>query len=116
VLYQDKPVAGAVVSFHPRGGDPLKALRPSGVTDAEGVFHLTTGKDTGAPAGDYDVTVIWPAEPAKPAPGSKKVFSTSTDEPSPPDRLKGRYADPKTSSLSATVKTGRTQLEPFRLK
>jgi hypothetical protein len=113
VLYEGKPVEGAVVTFHPKGGDDVKSLRPSGLTDKEGKFTLSTGSKPGAPAGEYVVTVNWhkPVEP----PGGKKVMSTE-EPPPPPDVFKGKpYADPKTSKLTAKVNSGTNNLEPFRL-
>jgi hypothetical protein len=111
VTYNGNPIQGAVVVFHPEGGD-WKSVRPTGVTGEDGTFTLTTGKAAGAPAGEYRVTVIWPAEPVE---GKSKMMSTEPAPP-PPDRLDGRYADAKTTSLRATVKSGRNTLDPFELK
>src|SRR5262245_8983656 len=58
VLYQGKPIKNAVVSFHPKNDDP-HALRPTGFTDENGVFTLSTQSNAGAPAGEYLVTVVW---------------------------------------------------------
>jgi len=110
VIYDGNPIKGAVVIFHPKTGDAVTALRPSGVTDENGVFTLATQKDPGAPAGEYQVTVIWPEPRA------------ATDDkipigiPDAPDRLKGRYADPEKSGLAATIKSGPNELAPFELK
>jgi hypothetical protein len=110
VLYDGSPIKGAVVIFHPKGGDSVTALRPTGVTDENGVFSLVTIKDDGAPTGDYQVTVTWP-EPRAPA-GDK----LSQGMPETVDRLKGRYANPETSGLTATIKQGANELAPFELK
>src|SRR5579871_5417169 len=70
VLYDGKPIKNAAVSFHPTGGDSVSALRPTGLTDENGVFTLITQNEDGAPAGEYRVTVLWLEEaadlPAKP--------------------------------------------------
>src|SRR5687767_2841174 len=58
VIYQGNPVEGAVVTFHPRSND-ANAQRPSGLTDKDGNFTLTTGLKPGAPAGEYVATVNW---------------------------------------------------------
>jgi hypothetical protein len=112
VLQKGSPVPGATVFFHPKDGD-IKSLRPSGQTGDDGSFTLTTGVKNGAPAGEYAVTVVWPGEPKE---GPKKKMSTEAPEVERPDRLSGRYADPKTSGLAATVKTGKNELAPFELK
>lgn len=113
VLYQGNPVEGAVVTFHPKNGDDLKAERPSGLTDKEGKFTLNTGSKPGAPVGDYVVTVNW----HKPldTPGKKKAMNTESPPP-PPDVFQGKpYANAKTSKLTAKVNPGTNNLEPFRL-
>src|SRR5438034_10853524 len=60
VLYNDQPAAGAVVAFHPKDAkNELTAMRPMGSVQPDGTFSLVTGKDQGAPAGEYIVTVTW---------------------------------------------------------
>jgi hypothetical protein len=112
VLYQGKPAKGALVVFHPKGNDSLSAIRPTGITGEDGTFTLTSGKEAGAAAGEYVVSITWPEEPlaAKDAP---KI--TMEAPPPPPDRLKGRYANRETPALTANVKSGTNQLEPFDL-
>lgn len=113
VLYDGKPIKGAVVALHPKGGDSVAALRPTGVTDENGVFVLSTQKDAGAAAGDYEVTVLWYDAP--PAPVDKPA-QLPQGMPVRPDRLKGRYSDPAKSGLKATIKPGANELEPFNLE
>ena len=80
------------VFFHPL--DASQRGIPRGVTDAEGRFQLRTYHDgDGAPAGEYTVTVYWPDVRPK----------VSADDQLPPDRLDERFANPKNSSLRATV-------------
>jgi hypothetical protein len=110
VLYKGEPAKGAVVIFHPKGDDSITAVRPSGVTGEDGTFTLGSGKNSGAPAGDYVVTVTWPEERQ----GTGKI--TMEPPPPPPDRLKGRYADRAKSSFNVTIKSGTNQLEPFELR
>ncbi len=105
VLFNQKPAAYALVVFHPVKDTKLD-MRPNGYTDKEGVFRLSTYSDgDGAPAGDYLVTVIWTGA----NPDTEEVAEA-------PDKLQGRYADPKTSGLKVTVKEGPNQLAPFELK
>jgi hypothetical protein len=111
VLHKGQPVQGALVTFHPKDGDDIKAQRPTGQTREDGRFTLTTGQTAGAPAGEYVVTVIWMKEVEPP--GGKKTFSTGGADPV--DQLQGRYADYKRSKLTAQITKGKNQLEPFRL-
>lgn len=114
VLYKGSPIEGAVVTFHPKGADDFKAQRPSGLTDKDGVFTLSTGSTPGAPAGDYVVTVNWhkPTDP----PGGKKVMMSTEPPPPPPDQFQNKkYANRDQSPLTAKVAPGKTELEPFNL-
>ena len=61
-------------------------------------------------AGQYVVTIIWPEE-------EKKVKAIGTEPPPDrPDRLRGKYADQAKALLTAEVKAGTNQLEPFHLE
>ncbi len=92
ILFEGKPASGATVFFVPTEVES-EAISPYGVTDANGTFTLTTYLTyDGAPAGDYVVTVRWPGPPKK-----------GGEDESGPDKLQGRYGDPKTSKLKTTV-------------
>jgi hypothetical protein len=110
VLFKQEPLKGALVTFHPKGSDELTALRPTGLTKDDGSFTLTTGQQDGAPAGEYVITIIC-SEVVVP---KGKEISTGGLETQ--DRLKGAYADRNNSKITATVKSGKNQLEPFDLK
>src|SRR5579872_832601 len=86
VLYQGKPIKGAVVALHPKGSDSDSPLNPTGITDDVGVFTLSTQKDSGAPAGEYVVTIVWLAEPAPPTKPIKKPMGTQEGLPEKVDR------------------------------
>jgi hypothetical protein len=102
VFVGGKPAEKADVYFHPLNNPDPRAPRPHGRVDASGAFRAGTRRsDDGAPAGEYAVTVIWaPAE----------------DVESPPDLLKGRYADPRTSKLRVRVSEGDNDLGRFDLR
>ena len=101
-----KPAEGALVvlnPFTPNGGPAV----PSGKVGADGTFAISThAPGDGAAAGEYAVTVTWPLPP-KP---------DSDDAYNGPDRLKGRFADPKKPVRKVTVAAGPNTLEPITLK
>jgi hypothetical protein len=95
-----KPAVGALVILHP-AGDPNDLDKPRGYVEEDGTFYLTTyAEKDGAPAGDYVATVEWR--------GPKKT----PFEAASPDRLQGRYNNPKTSGLSFTVDKGEENVLP----
>jgi hypothetical protein len=71
------------------------------------MFRLRSySPDDGAPAGEFKVTVVWPAAPP---PNATGVFQLK-------DRLGGRYANPETSKLTARVEPGGGEIAPFELQ
>jgi hypothetical protein len=112
VRLKNQPIERAVVTFHPVNNDDIKTIRPSGVTDANGKFTLSSGLEPGAAPGEYLVTVTWLKQP--PA-STKKILSTEPP-PEPDDALQGRYADNKASKIKVTIKAGHNKLEPFNLE
>lgn len=104
VLDGIKPVANATVVFHPVGDADPSAVRPRGVTRADGTFTLTTydGND-GAPVGGYRVTV------------EQWLAGKRTDD-GPANRLPPKFSNPASSGLTATVNAMPTELGPINLK
>ena len=102
VLYKGKPAAQVSVTFHPQF--PLEHFKPSGMTDANGKFTLSTGaSNNGAPRGEYLVTF------EKLTAGSdKKGLDIDVD------LWKGKYADPTTSKFKVEIRDN-VELEPFKL-
>lgn len=108
VLLQGKPAAGVLLIFRPKD-DPEAAEWamgfPHATSDAQGNFVLGTYADTdGAPAGQYTVLAMW------------TVPNPQNEEASSPDKLGGRYSDPATSKLTATVEAKPTELAPINLQ
>jgi hypothetical protein len=106
VRINGEPVKGVNVMFTPvapieGATDPLS---PAAVTGKDGTFRLMSFKPgDGAPAGDYQVTVIYPMN-------RYNKFLSGVD------RLKGKFANPKTSGLIAKVEPTSNDLPPFDLK
>lgn len=110
VVVNGVPAQGAVVRFHPKvpQAGTKYPLLPSGRTDEQGGYQLTTYESQdGAPAGNYVVTIEWPDPNWRPPGGGMP--------PPPPDRLKGRFADPKRSTVEASVVEGNNEIEPIEL-
>jgi len=106
VLVNGKPVKDVLVLFNPREKDPKGRLAPVAMTDENGEFRLATyAAGDGAPAGEYLVTFTW-----REASG---LLKTTFDGP---DRLGGRYQDPKQSQFPVTVEKQPLELPPFQLE
>lgn len=106
LFVEGEPAAGALVIFHAVTETEPKTTNPNGRVQADGSFQLTTYESgDGAPAGDYIVTVFWPAPPKNP-----------TERPDMgPDRLQNRYTNPDTSQIRVTVEPDKNHLHPIRL-
>lgn len=90
------PGSEVQVQCHPVGGmDQVHPTISQTATDADGNFSVATYvADDGVPAGDYVLTFSW------------QEFNMFSREYSGPDKLNGRYSDPKTSEVKLTVKSG----------
>jgi hypothetical protein len=106
VTYKGAPASGAAVFFYRRGGDSMNEHMIMSLVQEDGTFELVCGSlGKGAPPGEYDVVVEW-----------KQVSGQIKGRPERgPDKLEGRYADPKHPRLQATIKAERNELPPFNL-
>ncbi len=106
VSYKGAPATGATVFFRRPGGDAMNEHLIMGIVQEDGCFELVCGSlGKGAYPGEYDVLIVW-----------KRVIGQSKGGPQHgPDKLKGRYADPKHPRLHAVVKTEANELPPFEL-
>jgi len=104
-------VADADVCFTPKEGS--NGIPAVGKTDANGQYRLTSAQGgefgKGAIAGEYEVRVmkyidLGFVEPTNPQPGDYLPLAK------PKHHLPEKYADVKTSGLSATVKKGKNQI------
>ena len=104
VRVDGKPANGATVSFYPKEIVGDKPYHPSGQTNENGEFNLSTFvTDDGAPAGEYDVTITWPVR--------YNPISTLWEG----DKLNGQYANKEKTTLRVKVEKQPQQLPPFEL-
>jgi hypothetical protein len=113
VMVDGQPAEGAMLIFVPgEGSEEFLRQRPAGQTTADGKFQMTTFEaNDGAPAGQYKVMIRWMG-------ANPQAVSQPRDDRArgPADRLRGRYFNPETSGLTATVNEEATELPPFELK
>ncbi len=116
VTYNGKAVPGATVMFFPPIKPAVKGKkddaptvaprRLKGYTDDDGNYELSWGEDhdEGVPAGSYKVAI------------SSVEYEPGDDEDKPQvNKLPGKYANPETSGLTATVKDGGENTFDFKL-
>ena len=100
-----KPASECIVMFHPADNDDPKRVMPFGQADAEGRFVICSYVNgDGAPTGEYVVTFEW-----------RERSGLLKNNFEGPDRLKGRYYDPKKSNFRVTVEKKKHELPPFEL-
>jgi hypothetical protein len=112
VSVNGKPAEGVSVVFYLVDDPDKRPIQPSAIVQANGSFELKsfvlddrTLKD-GAPPGQYQVSCVWyPPDLAKYVNAMLPL----------PDRLHGKYSDPKTSGLKAEIPEQPTELPPFEL-
>jgi hypothetical protein len=113
VLVSDAPAEGAKVVFYPVA-DELKQPGmpvPYAFTGADGSFRLRSyDPDDGAPAGEFNVSVLWPKTSAETESAGGEEDKESMD------RLGNRYLDPNKSGLKVTIEEGGAELPPFKLR
>ncbi len=102
IKFQGKAVGKAAVSFQSASG----TVSPRGVTDASGMFSLSTyGTNDGAPVGIYRVVV---------AVSGVEEISPGVLAPEPAGGFKSpiptKYANPTTTDISVEVKEGPNNL------
>jgi len=108
----NQPVAGALIIFHPSAEQGIGALRPTATVDEKGAFTPSSFKpDDGLPEGEYAVTVIWP-DSAK----TGSLIRSGEGGGNGPDRLQGRYNDPKNPQLTVRIHKGEVNKLRFDLK
>ncbi|MBC7854624.1 MAG: hypothetical protein IAF94_14425, partial [Pirellulaceae bacterium] len=106
ILYQNQPLAEAIVVFHPLTPPLEKVPQPIGNTNAEGRFVMTTLKSgDGAPEGEYAITV----ELREPRQIGEEVVRDG------PNLLPRQYASPKETPLRHKVVPGKNAVPEIKL-
>jgi len=107
VRLDGRPLADAVVVFHPLVSSTPPAPQPLAFTDSGGRFALTTvRKDDGAIAGDYAITV----ELRAPRTSGEETVRDGKN------LLPARYAKPDASGLRYQVVVGDNEVPRLELK
>ena len=106
VLFKGKPLAGVRVKMHPLFNIGSVKFIPSGETDRDGKFVITTAApNDGAPAGEYSVTFERPV-----------VGTDKTGLEIETDAWNGKYADPGPGRWKVTVVSGKGELPDFNFE
>jgi hypothetical protein len=102
LLINSKPAADADIMLYHQGDWGETRIEPYAHTKADGTFALSTyAENDGAPVGEYNVRVTWPIAGGGPRGG--------------PDRMQGKYADPRKTPLKVTINKETTELPTFEL-
>lgn len=109
ITVDGKPAAGAGVTYFPSTTTDATTVA-SGAADQNGKYTLMSDVKPGIAPGNYKVSVIW-RDPAK----QKETAMSMGEIKDPPDLLKGRYADPNRSKLTAEVTDSTTELPALEL-
>ena len=112
VFIDGKPAEGVTIVFHLEDDPDQPPTQPTAIVQADGSFELRSylvkerELKNGAPPGPYRVTCVW-----YPADLNKYLGQENL-----PDKLKGKYADPKTTPLRAEVAEKPNELPAFQLE
>jgi hypothetical protein len=106
ISFQGKPIAGAIVSLHPKVVGATDAPNPRASVQADGRFELSTfAQHDGAPAGDYVLTVQW-----------FRPVDRNGDVVPGPNVLPKKYSKPETSKIDIRVASGSNDLPAITLR
>lgn len=106
ILVDGNPAKDVIVSFWPAKIEKgLHAYCPSGKTDDNGYFQLSTyNENDGSPAGDYTVTIEWPL-------GFNAISNQYHG-----DHLQGKYSDQGASEIKVKIEAKPNELAPIRIE
>lgn len=102
LTFEGKPMRKALISFYSLDGD--RSTPSHGTADDQGRYVLHTYRaDDGGPAGEYVVTIYWPAPRPRAAAKDEFVDPVDADQINTIDRLKNRYSQAGVTKLRAKV-------------
>lgn len=105
VLFKGKALGGVRVKLYPKFDMGTVKFTPSGETNREGKFSISTGAaGDGAPPGDYAILFEFPR-----AASDQRGLDIEVDV------WKGKHADPKGGKFQAYVAAGKEDLGTFQL-
>lgn len=106
IKFRGQPVAGALVTLHPKEGTGTGAPSPRATVGHDGKFDLSTyvGQD-GAPEGEYVLTVQW----YRPVCQGNEVLGG-------PNVLPAKYASARTSDVLIKIAAGENRLQPIQIR
>jgi hypothetical protein len=105
LTFDGVPMSGAEIAFNAKDQEN-RDIQPKAKADQSGDYTLSSYRQNdGAPAGEYIVTIYWPAPLSKAAAAKADKAETpeEKDQIIAPDRLNGLYSSVTTSKLRATV-------------
>ena len=106
VLHEGKPLAEALVAFHPQNQAAQAIPKPLAYCDEQGRFELMTFRARdGAPAGRYSITVELRAP--------RQVGEETVRDGE--NLLPPRFANPATSQLAYEVVPGENEVPPLAI-
>jgi len=102
ILVNGQPADGADITFYHAGDWGKDTIIPIARTGEDGTFALSTyGTKDGAPVGEYEVEITWPAYRH-----GREIG---------PDKLGGKFKR-AISGLKSSIQADTTELPPFELK
>jgi hypothetical protein len=102
-----QPCEKALIVFHPTDPKRINDPKPLAVADGTGAFVVRTfTTDDGAIPGEYGVTVVWPSSVTEGEKPKMPLFGEEGSSGGGPDRLKGKYGNPKQPRIKITIPSG----------
>lgn len=109
VTFDGKPTEGATLTLWALKSDVKLDQAPTAYVKPDGTFVVgTTAAENGAPAGEYEVSILW-------FPPNARQITQSTGK-MPELLLPKMYSDPKKSGLKITVREEPNDLPEFQLQ
>ncbi|MHB8866800.1 MAG: hypothetical protein ACYC6N_30935 [Pirellulaceae bacterium] len=106
VVFDGKPIPGALVVFHPVHGSASTSPPAQGTVRDDGTFELTTyTANDGASPGEYKVTVEW-----------RRLIEDYGDVRIGPNVLPERYSRPTTTDFMVRVAEGSNRVPPLHVR